>query len=77
MVEYVVGNADESVFLAIHLAVLLYEGQAVNVGVNHYSKVVAAIGHFRHYATEVFLQWLRVVGEVAVRSAVKELILNA
>ena len=53
--EHVVGNADECVFLAEHLAVLAYECQAVNVRVDDDAEVILAALHLVHDALKILL----------------------
>ena len=77
MAQHIVGNGNKRIFLAEHAAVLTDERQAVNVRVNHDAEVEAAATHTLHYAAEVLLKRFGVVGEVAVRRAVKYFIFNA
>ena len=77
MGEYVVRHAYQRIFLAVHGAVLADEGEAVNIGVYYDAEVVATLLQFAHDAGEVFLQWLGVVGEVAVGFAVEYGVLHA
>ncbi len=77
MIEHVVCDRHERVFLAIHLTILLNEGQTVDVRVNHNSQIVAAISHLVHDAAEVFLQRFRIVSKVACALTIEKLILHA
>ncbi len=75
--KHVVGHADERVFLTKHLAIFTDESESVNIGINHDSEVKTTFFNLVHDATEVLLQRLGIVGEVAVGLAVEELRLHA
>ena len=77
MVQDIVGHGHEGVFLAIHLAVFLNEGQTVYIGIDHDTQVVTALGNLAHDAAEVFLQRLGVVGEISGGLAIEHGILYA
>ena len=50
MVQDIIGHGHEGVFLTIHLAVFLNEGQTVYIGVDHDTQVVTALGNLAHDA---------------------------
>ena len=77
MAQHIIGHAHQGIFLAKHLAVLADESQAVNIRVNNDTHVVATLLQLVHDATEVLLQWLRIVSEVAGRLTVQEGILHS
>ena len=77
MAEHIVCNANKCVFLAKHLSVFADKRQAVDIGVDYHAEVEAAACHLLHDAREILLQWFGVVGEVACRLGVEELVFYA
>ena len=69
--QNIFGYANECVLLAEHLAVLADKCKTVYVWVDNNTEVVLASLHLVHDASEVLLQWLWVVCEVAVRCVVE------
>ena len=77
MVEDVVSHRHQRVFLAIHLAVLLDEGQTVYIRVYDDAEVIATTSNLAHDAAEVALQRLRIMCEIAVSLTIEELIFHS
>ena len=71
VLQYIVGHADQRIFLAIHPSVLADDSQTIHVGVYHKGHIVAALGHQPHDVTQVALQRLGVVLEVACGFAIE------
>lgn len=71
MAQDIVGNGDESVFLAEHAAVFHDYGEAVDIGVDNEGHVGHACGHQFGNAGEVFGDRLGSVGKFAGRLAVE------
>lgn len=71
MLQHVVGNRHEGVFFAEHLAVLVDNGEAVNVGVDHEGHVGHAAGHQVGNAGQVLGDRFGRVGKVAGGRAVE------
>ena len=71
MLEHVVGNADEGVFLAEHVAGFADESEAVDVGVDDDAEVAVVLAHAVGDLREVLRYGLGVVGEVAGGVAVE------
>ena len=53
--QHIVGDADQRILLAKHLAVLTDEGQTVNVGVDNDAEVIMTSLHLVHDALQVLL----------------------
>ena len=67
VLQDVVGYGDESVFLAVHRAVLAEESQTVHIGVNDECYVVSAFLHQRLDVGQILLERFWVMLEVARR----------
>ena len=65
MLQDIVGNGYQGIFLAVHRAVLAEEGQTVHIGVNNEAYIMTALLHQRLDVGQILLQRLRVVLEVA------------
>ncbi len=71
MLKHIVGYRHKCIFLAEHLAVLVDNGKAVNIGVNHESHISHAGGHKVGNAGEIFRDRFGGMGEVAGGGAVE------
>ena len=77
MREHIVGHAHKRIFLSKHLAVLADKRQTVYIRINYDAEIISTILQFVHYASEILLQRFRIVGEIAGRFTVQELIFHA
>ena len=75
--ENIVGNGDQSVFLAKHSAVFADEGKTVNIGVNNDAKVVASLADLVHDALKVAFEWFGIVGETSCGFGIEHGVFNA
>ena len=77
MSEYVVGNADQRVFLAEHPAILTDKGQTVDIGVDDDTQVEASLAHTLHDTLQVLLQRFGVMGELTGTFAIENFVTDA
>ena len=55
MRKHIVGNRNQRVFLAEHLAIFLDECQAVDIGIDNDTHIIATLLQLIHNTTEVLL----------------------
>ena len=67
MLQNVIGNGYQGVFLAVHSAVLAEKCQTVNIGIDDKAYIMTALLHQCLYVCKIFLEWFGIVLEVAGR----------
>ena len=71
MAQHVVGNSHQRILLDKHLAILHDKCQAIDIGVNNNAEVGTLAADNLRDLGEVLGEWLRVVGKLARRLAIK------
>ena len=71
MLEDVVSNSNEGIFFTEHRTIFTNHSEAVNIGVNNETDIVAALTHKVADFCEVLLQGFGIVSEVTSRFCIK------
>ena len=71
MLQHIISNSHQCIFLSIHRTILAEQGQTVHVRVNHKCNIMTTLLHQILNVTQILLQRFRVMLKIASRFCIK------